>query len=71
MTPEALAAYYQPCGHDPAYQKGCVSCSVRYVKMLRSQDHKLSRRLQEQYLSGLPEIEAQTVVAILKQEMAK
>lgn len=71
MTPDTIALYYRPCGHDPAYQKGCVSCSVRYVKMLRSPDHKLSRRLQEQYLAGLPEIEAQTVVAILKQEKAK
>ena len=59
------------CTHAPAYQKGCIPCSVRYVKMLRSPDHKLSRRLQEQYLCGLPEIEAQTVVAILKQERAK
>lgn len=71
MTPETLAMHYQPCGHDPYYQKGCVSCSVRYMKMLRSPDHKLSRQLQEQHLAGLPEIEAQTVVAILKREKAK
>ena len=68
MTPETLALHYQPCDHAPVYRKGCISCSVRYVKMLRSPDGALSKELQLKYLAGLPEIEAQTVIAILKRE---
>lgn len=71
MTAETLARLYQPCDHAPVYRKGCVSCSVRYVKMLRSPDHKLSRQLQEKYLSGLPEIEAKTVIEVLRMEKGK
>lgn len=71
MIPETLALHYQPCDHAPIYRKGCISCSVRYVKMLRSPDGALSKELQLKYLSGLPEIEAKTVIEILKKERAQ
>lgn len=51
------------CTHAPYYQKGCIACSVRYVKFLRP-----SREKQNAYLAGLPEIERETVLEILKRE---
>lgn len=69
-TATTLALHHQDCEHAPAYRKGCISCSVRYVKMLRSPDGKLSRRMQLRYLNGLPQIERETVLEILRRERA-
>lgn len=60
MTPAEMNAM---CTHAPAYQKGCVSCSVRYVKFLRP-----SRSKQEAYLASLPGPIAQAVKEILMKE---
>jgi hypothetical protein len=56
------------CTHAPAYQKGCIPCSVRYVKMLRSPDQRLSRQKQNEYLASLPGPIANTVKDILAKE---
>lgn len=56
------------CTHAPAYQKGCVACSVRYMRMLRSPDAKTSRRLQDGYLQTLPASMARQVKEILVKE---
>ena len=53
------------CTHAPYYQKGCLACSVRYVKFLRP-----SREKQDAYLSGLPAATAEQVKAVLKKEAA-
>jgi hypothetical protein len=58
------------CTHAPAYQKGCIPCSVRYMKMLRSPDARLSRKFQVQHLSGLTPEQTEQVKAILKGEAA-
>ena len=56
------------CTHAPAYQKGCVWCSVLYMKMLRSADAKLSRKKQDAYLASLPApIAAMTKEILLKE----
>lgn len=60
MTPAEIRTL---CTHAPNYQKGCLYCSVRYVKLLRP-----SREKQEAYLSGLLPAVAEQVKAILKQE---
>ena len=56
------------CTHAPAYQKGCVACSVRYLRMLRSPDAKTSRRLQDQYLETLTPAMVRQVKEILAKE---
>lgn len=63
MTPAQMQAL---CTHAPAYQKGCIPCSVRYIKMLRSPD--MCRRLQEAHLEGLPAAAAEQVKEILRKE---
>jgi len=65
MTPNEMNAH---CGHAPAYQKGCIPCSVRYMKMLRSPDKRLSRKLQEAHLAGLAAPIAERVKEILRGE---
>lgn len=65
MTPAEMNAM---CTHAPAYQKGCIQCSVRYMKMLRSPDHRLSRQKQNEYLDSLPVPVASTVKDILMKE---
>lgn len=65
MTPSEIQAL---CTHAPIYQRGCVACSVRYMKMLRSPDLKTSRRLQDEYLSTLPVTTATQVKGILLKE---
>ena len=60
MTPAEINAL---CTHAPYYQKGCIACSVRYVKFLRP-----SRDMQNRYLAGLPERDREQVLDILKQE---
>jgi len=65
MTPAEMNAM---CTHAPAYQKGCIPCSVRYVKMLRSPDHRLTRQKQNAYLASLPGPIATTVKDILIKE---
>lgn len=60
MTPTEMQAL---CTHAPYYQKGCIPCSVRYVKFLRP-----SREKQEAYLTGLPVATAETVKDMLKKE---
>lgn len=60
MTPAEIQAL---CGHAPYYQKGCLACSVRYVKFLRP-----SREKQNAYLAGLPERDRDQVIEILKKE---
>ncbi|OWT62006.1 hypothetical protein CEY11_09365 [Candidimonas nitroreducens] len=56
------------CTHAPAYQKGCVACGVRYMKMLRSPDARASRRLQDQFLSTLPAPLSEQIKEILRAE---
>lgn len=58
------------CSHQPYYQKGCLGCEVRHMKMLRSPDRKLSRAKQNEFLAGLPEHRAKQVIEILKAEAA-
>ncbi len=58
------------CTHAPYYQKGCLGCEVRYMKMLRSPDKRLSRQKQDHFLAGLPEHRAKQVIEILKAEAA-
>jgi len=65
MTPAQMQAH---CGHAPAYQKGCIPCSVRYMKMLRSPDKRLTRRLQDAHLAGLSGPIAEQVKEILRGE---
>lgn len=65
MTPAEMA---QLCTHSPYYQKGCIPCSVRYMKMLRSPDKRLSRRLQEAHLASLAAPIAERVKEILREE---
>lgn len=65
MTPAQMQAF---CTHAPAYQKGCIPCSVRYIKMLRSPDRRMSRQLQEAHLEGLPAAAAEQVKEILRKE---
>jgi hypothetical protein len=65
MTPQEAQAL---CTHAPAYQKGCIACCVRYVKMLRSPDAKLSRKKQNEYLAELPKAIAEQVIEILRRE---
>lgn len=65
MTPQEIQAH---CTHAPVYQKGCIGCCVRYVKMLRSPDAKLSRRKQNEYLAELPRAIADQVIEIIKKE---
>lgn len=60
MTPTQMQLH---CTHAPYYQKGCLACSVRYVKFLRP-----SREKQDAYLSGLPAATAEQVKAILEEE---
>lgn len=67
MTPTEMQFL---CTHAPAYQRGCVTCSVRYMKMLRSPDAKTSRRLQDQYLETLTPTMARQVKEILAKERA-
>jgi len=56
------------CTHAPAYQRGCVACGVRYMKMLRSPDARASRRLQDQFLSTLPAALGERIKEILTEE---
>lgn len=65
MTPAEMNAM---CTHAPAYQKGCIPCSVRYMKMLRSPDQRLSRQKQNEYLASLPAPIANAVKDILIKE---
>ena len=67
MTPTELQAM---CTHAPYYQKGCIACNVRYVKMLRSPDARLSRKLQDAFLNSMPVREKQQTIEILKEERA-
>lgn len=56
------------CEHAPTYQTGCLGCEVRYMKMLRSADRKLSRQKQDAFLAGLPKHRAAQVIDVLKGE---
>ena len=67
MTPNELQFN---CTHSPAYQTGCLACQVRYMKMLRSADRKLSRQKQDAFLSGLPKHRAAQVIDVLKGDAA-
>lgn len=67
MTPAEIQAM---CSHAPYFQKGCLGCEVRNMKMLRSPDRKLSRAKQNEFLAGLPEHRAKQVIDILKAEAA-
>lgn len=67
MTPAEVQAM---CSHTPYFQKGCLGCEVRHMKMLRSPDRKLSRAKQNEFLAGLPEHRAKQVIDILKAEAA-
>jgi len=60
MTPAELQMH---CTHAPYYQKGCLACSVRYVKFLRP-----SREKQNAYLAGLTARDREQVVEMLKKE---
>ncbi|MAL02061.1 MAG: hypothetical protein CL536_07950 [Alcaligenaceae bacterium] len=63
MTPNQTKLF---CTHAPYYQKGCIVCSARYVKMLRP-----SREKQDAYLAGLPVREAEQVKEMPVQERAQ
>lgn len=60
MTPSQFQIL---CTHAPNYQRGCLACSIRYMKMLRP-----SREKQDAYLATLPADRAQQVKEILKEE---
>lgn len=56
------------CTHAPYYQAGCLGCEVRYMKMLRSADKRLSRQKQDSFLAGLPRQRKAQVIELLKAE---
>ncbi|TEA78655.1 hypothetical protein ERE07_09675 [Allopusillimonas ginsengisoli] len=62
MTPTEFQLH---CTHQPYYQKGCITCNARYVKLLRP-----SREKQDQYLAGLPTHEREQTIDILRKERA-
>jgi len=67
VTPAQIQAM---CGHYPYYQTGCLGCEVRYMKMLRSADRKLSRQKQDAFLASLPKHRAAQVIDVLKGDAA-
>lgn len=68
MMPDEIQAL---CTHAPIYQRGCIACAVRYMKMLRSPDPKTSRRLQDEYLSTLSASMVTQVKEILLKERSQ
>lgn len=56
------------CDHAPYYQKGCVSCMARHIKMMRSPDPKTTKKLQLSLLGSVPLEFAEAVKALLRSE---
>ena len=56
------------CIHAPNYQKGCVSCMARHIRMMRSPDARTTKKLQLSLLASVPLEFAQQVKEELKRE---
>lgn len=56
------------CDHAPNYQKGCAICMARHLIMLRSADHKTTKKLQLSLLACVPLEFSEEVKALLRAE---